>query len=298
MKIGAIAPWFGSKRAIAPAIVEQLGPHHAYWEVFCGSMAVLMGKPACRMETVNDLHGDLVNLSRVLQHDRLGPALYRRLRRTLAAQDELLRSRRKLKALPPAEFDQLSPDRAYHYFINSWLSMNGTAGSLGSGDSPEGKGSRRGIARRFSAEGGAPAVRFASAVDSIPSWRRRLRRVFVLRGCGIELCEKIEDREGVVIYADPPYLVKGEKYVHDFSEEDHERLAVALNRFKKTRVVVSYYEAPQLGDLYTGWTKVSVDVQKFLANPNGKGKQKAPEVLLINGPAATNQPTLFDRVKK
>jgi hypothetical protein len=32
-------------------------------------MAVLMAKPAATMETVNDLHGDLVNLARVIAHE-------------------------------------------------------------------------------------------------------------------------------------------------------------------------------------------------------------------------------------
>ena len=27
MKIKALAPWFGSKRGLAPTIIEQLGPH-------------------------------------------------------------------------------------------------------------------------------------------------------------------------------------------------------------------------------------------------------------------------------
>lgn len=45
MKITALAPWYGSKRTLAPRIVEQLGEHRAYWEPFCGSCAVLFAKP-------------------------------------------------------------------------------------------------------------------------------------------------------------------------------------------------------------------------------------------------------------
>jgi len=63
MKIKAIAPWFGGKRNLAPRIVELLGKHRVYWEPFCGSMAVLMAKLPCVMETVNDLHADLINLA-------------------------------------------------------------------------------------------------------------------------------------------------------------------------------------------------------------------------------------------
>ena len=39
MKIRALAPWFGGKRTLAPAIVQQLGKHTQYFEPFCGSMA-------------------------------------------------------------------------------------------------------------------------------------------------------------------------------------------------------------------------------------------------------------------
>ena len=66
--IGALVPYFGAKRTLAPAIVEELGPHVAYWEICCGSMAVLFAKEPSRTEVVNDLHGDLVNLARVVQH--------------------------------------------------------------------------------------------------------------------------------------------------------------------------------------------------------------------------------------
>jgi site-specific DNA-adenine methylase len=32
MKIKAIAPWYGSKRTLAPRIINQLGPHTTYVE--------------------------------------------------------------------------------------------------------------------------------------------------------------------------------------------------------------------------------------------------------------------------
>jgi DNA adenine methylase len=83
MKITAIAPWFGSKRTLAPEIIRQLGPHSAYWEPFCGSMAVLLAKEPSAMETVCDLHGDLTNLAWVLQDEPSAIQLYDRLLRML-----------------------------------------------------------------------------------------------------------------------------------------------------------------------------------------------------------------------
>jgi len=83
MKIKAIAPWFGGKRNLAPKIIQLLGKHRVYWEPFCGSCAVLLAKEPCMMETVCDLHGDLINLARVLQKEDTAIELYKRVERTL-----------------------------------------------------------------------------------------------------------------------------------------------------------------------------------------------------------------------
>jgi len=282
--ITALAPWFGAKRTLAARIVDVLGPHRAYWEPFCGSMAVLLSKPESAMETVNDLHGDLVNLARVVRDEDLSARLYWRLRRTLPSEAFFRESQGVIRREPapaaPKAGAASAPDvtRAYHYFLASWLGMNGVAGT------PAGS---TGFCRRFTSRGGDPGGRFLGAVESLPAWHERLRAVVVLSGDGIGLCEKVEDRDGTVIYADPPYLKKGAEYVHDFAPEDHERLARALCRFRETRCVVSYYDHPELERLYPGWERLPLDAAKSLVNTGAaRGRRDAPEVLLVNRPAA------------
>lgn len=285
MKVTAIAPWFGSKRTLAPRIVEELGEHRAYWEPFCGSMAVLLGKPESSFETVNDLHGDLVNLARVIKHSELGPKLYRQMRRWMMSEalfNDAAEQYRARQNVPAPEEPDL--ERAANYFICAWFGRNGVAGT---------QSYNQGFCRRFTKNGGHAATRWRSACNSIPAWRRRMRNVTILSADGIGLIERIEDAAGVVIYADPPYLVKGAKYVHDFADgfmsaaNDHERLATALGRFKKTRVVVSYYEHPALASLYRGWTKREVYTTKAMVSSGQRDVRGqaavAPEVLLING---------------
>lgn len=288
MKILAIAPWFGGKRTLAPTIIEELGTHRAYWEPFCGGMSVLLSKPASSFETVNDLHADLVNLARCMQHPALGPSLYRRLRRALNSQELFIESRQRCNSYP-ATIADLDVDRAYDYFLTSWQGMNGMAGT---------KRYNLGFARRLTKNGGHAARRFSSAVETIPAFRRRLRNVTVLSTDGIELCERIEDASGVVIYADPPYLTKGADYEHDFQDgfmgqaNDHERLARALCRFSRTRVVLSYYDHPALRALYPRWTIRKVYMTKAMVSQGRRGGGNdtvAPEVLLINGRAYSKE---------
>lgn len=275
----SLAAWFGAKRTLAPRIIAALGPHRAYWEPFCGSMAVLLNKPAANMETVNDLHRDLVNLARVVRDEDLSSRLHWRLRRTIPAEALFRESVAAVRAgdAPPIA-EPPSVARAYHYFVSSWLGINGVSGTPNY---------HTGFARRFSSKGGAPGIRFQGAVDSLPWWHERLRPVVILQSDGIELCERIEDRQGTAVYVDPPYLVKGAKYVHDFAAGDHERLAAALRRYKSTRVVVSYYAHPSLTGLYPGWTVLEVTTTKTMVNTGKRTDAKvgAPEVLLINGPA-------------
>jgi DNA adenine methylase len=121
MPIKALIPWFGAKRNLAPVIVEELGSHRAFWEPFCGSMAVLLAKPACCMETVNDLHGDLINLARVIQNAKVGPAFYRSLRRTLFHEDIHAEARALACSGEPPTDGTMNVARALAFFLMSWM---------------------------------------------------------------------------------------------------------------------------------------------------------------------------------
>lgn len=281
MTVTAIAPWFGAKRTMAPRIVSELGPHSAFFEPFCGSLAVLFAKPRSSMETCNDLHGDLVNLARVVQHPTLSVELYARSRRTLMCEETFREAaaRWKARGIPAADVE---PDlqRAVDFLYTSWVGRNGVVGT---------RSYNQGFAARYTRGGGHGGTRWQAAVGSIPDWHERLQDVVILNRDGFELIAKLEDRAGNVIYCDPPYVEKGAEYVHDFDAEDHARLAAELRRFTKTRVVVSYYEHPRVRDLYRGWTFVSCPATKAMVCGNGrtKGTVEAPEVLLINGESNT-----------
>jgi DNA adenine methylase len=289
----ALAPWFGCKRSLAALVVPELRDPRSYWEPFCGSMAILLSKKPSICETVNDLHDDLVNLARCIQNEDTAVELYGRVARTIPCQKlffeslEACRETEKLKLPAPAVPDV---DRAVRYFTASWTGMNGVAGTRSSNSN---------FCMRFTSDGGSPGRRFKRAVESIPWWHDRLREVMVLNADGFELIARIEDAARTTIYCDPPYLKKSTAYRHDFTikpnpegaspEErkygDHGKLAVALRRFKKTRVVLSYYDHPVLHELYPvkHWRWVKIEVTKSLGIATKDGtRSKDTEVLLIN----------------
>jgi DNA adenine methylase len=289
MKIGAMAPWFGSKRTLALEIVRELGSHCSYWEPCCGSMAILLAKAACGMEVVNDLHRDLINLARVVASER-AVELFEMAARTLMASDLFVEAKNacyESECEPAPSINEVTDahvKRAWAFLVMSWQGRNGSSGTIASNIT---------VARRFTHNGGSGGLRWRSAVDSIPFWHARLRSVQILNMDAFELLERVGDQCGSAIYLDPPYLKKGSKYLHDFTSDDHEHLASLLKRFKEARVVVSYYDDERLDTLYAGWTKRSVAISKALVN-QGKRDQKgevvkAPEVLLINGPSYASE---------
>lgn len=285
---GAICPYFGAKRMLASRIVSEMGGHRCYWELFAGSMAVLLAKPQAAMETVNDLFGDLINLGRVLRDPKLGPQLYRRLRRTWFSEPDHRLAAEVVRGFGNAPAGEaLDIGRAYNFMVCSWMGRNGVTGT---------QSYNQGFAKRFTGRGGGGAVRFAAAVDSMPAWRRRMRRVTILSTDSFELLERIDDEEGTVIYADPPYVKKGATYVHDFKAGDHVRLARGLSGFQQARVLVSYYDCPEVRALYKGWTIVECPITKGMVNHGQRatGVVTAPELLIINGPSMTADQGLFD----
>lgn len=109
------------------------------------------------------------------------------------------------------------------------------------------------------------------------------------------LLPKIKDEPRVAIYVDSPYLKQsrgtggGSRYEHDFEIEQHERLAAIASRFKKARLVLSYYDHPIIRELYPArrWTIRPLHALKTVMVQRGNGAIAAPtpEILIINGPS-------------
>ncbi len=286
MKIKALAPWFGSKRNLAPIVVDLIGKHRVYWEPFCGSMSVLLAKPPCEMETVNDLHGDLINLAKVIRDKDLAFKLYDKLSRTLYS-EQLFRESKERWISGGETAGEPDINRAYDYFVASWMGLNGVSGT---------KRTRYQFAVRWCIGGGQGARRWRSVIDSMPAWHKRLQNVVIIKRDAFKILHNIRDEDFAVVYCDPPYFNISTKYIYNFEDEEHTKLAELLSRFKKTRVLVSYYDHPKLEELYKGWCRAHIkENQQSLGNAtsNKRAEQKGPEffkqdrkhpkeVLLIN----------------
>jgi DNA adenine methylase len=268
----AYAPWAGGKRRLAPFIVDLLGEHDTYVEPFVGGCAILPQKAPCKCEIVNDANPAVVTVLRAVRDN---PYLLPMLQGLSFDKEQFEACRKRLAGEQPEPISH-DPVLAACQLVVWWMGANGYAGTTKTGW----------FAQRRTKTGGDPAVRWESFKRALPALSARLQ------GVGIRnqdfrqlLAERPHDLPGVAIYADPPYVTKRITYAHDFTPQDHADLAAILNRFRRARVVVSYYDAPELATLYPAdrWERIEVGMSKSSANARtGATKTPAVELLLVN----------------
>ena len=260
-------PYFGGKTMLGPQIAALLPAHLHYVEPFCGSLAVLMAKSPAKIETVNDLDGELMTFWQVLRdrpedlaracaltpHSR-GEYLASLERDT---DDDLEMARRVWVRLTQGRGRTLREDKTgwKHYVYPSGTSI-GMPGYLD------------GYVGRMAT---AAARLHGVSLECLPA---------------LDLIAKYGAEPEVLLYVDPPYLGTTRNHRNNYKHEmkdaaDHVALAEAL-RAARAAVVVSGY-ASDLYDreLYAGWDRLSLPAH---TGNGGQDNTARVEVLWSNRP--------------
>lgn len=242
-KVNALAGWYGANRLLAENVGAALAGRRHVTVLFAGGMSELKYIRAPTI-IVCDRHRHILNLAAVVADADLNAKLRDRLDATPFHEAALEESQayclRRDVLVKPSRPDL---EWAYHYFNCAWMARGGRAGTK---DEFNG-----GFSVRHDAGGGDSAVRYRSAAASLADWQVVMAQCTYVCGDAFELLDKVKDSEECAIYADPPWVGKdGQPYTHGFSAADHARLAAALGRFEKTRVVVRYGDVPEVRALY------------------------------------------------
>ena len=258
----------GAKWGMAKQIAEMMPPHRSYLEPFFGSGAVLFNKKPSAIETVNDIDDDIVNFFKVLRE----------------RPEELAR---KIAMTPYARsvFDDAHEnrgdddmDRAYRFAIRS---------RMGHGFKTYEK---TGFKIDIGGRQGAYAVRnWRMMPEGLMTAAERLKEVQIENRPALDLIQRF-NRENVLIYADPPYMLQtrgGKQYRHEMTERDHRDLIAAL-REHKGPVILSGYAS----DLYDSELKDWVRIERKSYNQNGDRRTEVlwcnydiPELIMERRPA-------------
>jgi DNA adenine methylase len=260
----------GGKWLLAPWIIAHFPPHHRYVEPFAGAASVLMQKPRAYAEILNDLHGEIVALFRILRDPEQAAELGRLLRLTPYARAEHA----------DAYADALAPmERARRLLVRSWQGFNGE-GALGFKSGWRSNSDRRGT---------LPAHDWADYPQHIAQFTQRLQGVILDQQDALDLLPRYDSPQ-TLFYVDPPYDHAVCPNFNGYSYHvDPAALRAALAQIDGM-VVVSGYHSSTYDALYGDWRCVE---RRALAGTGKNGSRKRTEALWLNPACEQALPQLF-----
>ncbi|MGW4807994.1 DNA adenine methylase [Kitasatospora sp. NPDC004272] len=265
--------YYGGKTTTASRITELLPEHGHYVEPFAGSLAVLLAKTPSRMETVNDLDGDLMLFWRVLR-DR--PAdLARVCALTPHSRAEHAASYGDLSGLDDLE-------RARRVWVRLTQGRTGTMRKTGWRHYVDAGTSSSSMPRYL-----------AGYLERMLPAAERLAGVSLECRPALDLIASYGRHRSTLLYVDPPYLgtTRDRNYRHEMTGDDaHRELAEALHGCRATIVLSGYASELYDTDLYASWHRYTLET----GTSQGGQWSTRTEVLWSNRPLRSDTPLPFD----
>jgi len=247
-----------------------------YLEPFFGSGAVFFTKRPSKIETINDLDGQVINLFAVIRDN--SDELCRLITATPWARDEFYASMNAVEGS--------NEERARRFLVRCWQGLQARTSH------------RSGWCNEVDPRGAKSYPKLWQALPGrIRSIAARLLDAQIENRSALELIPK-HNLPNVLIYADPPYLKEtrtgGSLYVHEMSAELH---AVFLDLMLQHQgpAIISGYPSSQYLEALGGW---KINTKSVNSGSRGRALKGATEVLWLNPIAAASipAPRLFENV--
>lgn len=249
-----ILPWMGGKRRLAKKILPIFQPHTAYVEAFCGGAALFFMKEQSRVEVINDAHGELVNLYRVVKHHL--EEFLRQFKWALVSRQEYLWNR----AMAPETLTDIQ--RAARFFYLQKLAFGAKVSGQSFG----------------TAATTPPRLNLFRLEEDISAAHIRLARALIEHLDWFSCCEKY-DRDGTLFYLDPPYWGTA-GYGEEFCFEEYERMADFAHR-AKGQVVISVNDVPEMRQVFNGLKLESTPI-RYTVGGNQNQLKPSAELIISN----------------
>ena len=237
--------WYGGKGQLANKIIPYIPAGYPYVEPYCGAASIFWHlDPPRKVEVLNDLYGEIINLFRVLQdHERFDELAHR-----LTWTPYSLAEFRKALEINIENSDPITA--AWAAFVRQNQGFSGKAKTEGSWSKAI-TNSNRGMAGTSS--------KWRSRLSMLDAWHERLSRVQLDSRDALDVI-KYWDTDNTVFYLDPPYVASTRKsnniYDCEADETHHEKLIDLLLELKG-RAVLSGYDSPLYSRLMdAGWERV------------------------------------------
>lgn len=232
--------WYGGKFSHLDWLLPLLPTCHHYCEPFGGSAAVLLNRDPSKVETYNDIDGEIVNFFRVLRDNKA--ELIEAIGLTPFSREEYY------LALSDQGSDASSLERARRFFIRARQSRTGLAQTASIG--------RWANCKNTSRAGMSGVVsRWLGSIQTLPAIAERLLRVQIENRPALEVI-KLYDSAKTLFYCDPPYVhsTRGDSKAYGFEMNEDAHLALSIGLKKcKGKVALSGYRCDLMDHLYKSW---------------------------------------------
>jgi DNA adenine methylase len=255
-KLRAPFGWVGGKSKLAKDIVDLIPhDHKTYIEVFGGALSVFYAKEKSKLEIVNDINSDLINLHRSI---RTNPQTLSFYLHQLLVSREIFYDIRHKRIKPKNNIEAAA---FYLYQLTQSFGSKGDnfAMSAKSGRKPK------------------------DLYKSYTKWSNRLKGV-TIENKSFQVLIPLYDKEDAFFYVDPPYVSTESYYKNTggFGVAEHEELAALLSNVKG-RFLLSYNDCELVRKLYSKFNIKTTKEIEYTLGKNVHGKSKSvKEVIITN----------------
>lgn len=246
--------WVGGKRRLAPHILPLFPDHSCYVEPFCGAAALFFLKKPVKVEVLNDVHGELVTLYRVVQHHL--EEFVRHFKWALASREIY----KWHLDTPPDTLTDIQ--RAARFFYLQRLGFGGKVQGQTFGTATTSR----------------PGLNLLRLEEQLSAVHLRLHQVFIER-LEWSACVQKYDRPHSLFYLDPPYWGT-EGYGVNFGLEQYDLMAQLMGSMKG-KAVVSVNDIPEMRAAFKGHTIKRVSIN-YTVGASGRGREPKGELIICN----------------
>ncbi len=248
MKTRPVVPWPGGKTRLLPQLLPLLSdnPHTTYVEAFAGGAALLFAREAAKVEVLNDMHGELVRLYRVLAHHL--DEFVRQFRWSLS-------SREMFRWAQLQNIETLTDiQRAARFYYLQRLTFGGKVTGQSFGVSTT----------------GGPRINLLRIEEELSAAHLRLSRVTVEQLQWQE-CVARYDRPETMFFLDPPYW-RTAGYGTAFGRGQYDELAMTM-RSLKGKAILTINDHPDMRAAFAGFGHSKVVIRYTIGGMRQTRKQ-------------------------
>jgi len=241
----------GGKSKLRKTIIEMIPDHECYIELFFGAGWVYFGKQPSKVEVINDIDKELINLFKMIKYH--APEIERLLQYEFSGRDIF----EEYKNYSIEYLTEIHRAVRFLYLISQSFASKMEAYGYATTSKPK------------------PQIFYKNILKDL---KERLRNTYV-ENLTFEKIIKKYDREYSFFFADPPYF-QTEGYDNEFVEKEHLLLRDNLKNLKG-KFLLTINDHPRVREWYEGFNIKEVKVNYSISREK-KARKKYNELIITN----------------